>query len=383
MVSKIKSSESSKKRKSLNKSECNVDTETYVTEAKLSESLNCLRAVQDSFQKEKSQDRKQLFTDETNFVFIHLLLKQIPLNYSTYIHHVQLPHHWRNELNYETCLFVKDVNKTPLADRDADLEQTKNHYLDLLKNKDADDLIKDIMPMRQLRNEFRPSPLRKKLSSEYNAFLCDKKLLRNKFTFLNRFLGKQFWIDNKKVPYMVDLDDDNLKQQIEQKLNQTSIYVSGKGPSISVCIGSLVQNNENLVANAKATLKKLKEVFGENVRELSVKTEKSMSIIFYMDLGSIDKVELTLPPVDDSFVEEEFDFLSNSNVRVYRDGSVHIVKRPNENDDDSSDIGQEDPEENQLIKSINRDDEQDWPRRKVFTPSEQKHKKFKAFFKRK
>src|SRR5699024_9212891 len=123
-----------------------------------------------------------------------------------------------------------DLNREPLDDRDLDLEETKSKYVDLLEEANASELIKDILPMRQLRNEFRPPALRQKLSTEYGVFLCDRKLFRNKHTFLSRFLGKAFWVDHKKVPLMLDLsvDPSTLRAQIEEKLNQTSLYVSGK-----------------------------------------------------------------------------------------------------------------------------------------------------------
>lgn len=351
------------------------EPETFVPEVKLTEAVGCVRKLHNVARESKKQ---ALFEDDGNFVHLNILLKHVPLNFSTYIHHIQLPHHWRHEVNYETCLIVKDANRKALPDREEDLEKSKEIYEQILQQNGASALITDILPMRQLRNEFQAPALRKKLSAQYDAFLCDKNLLRNKFSVLSRFLGKAFWIDNKKIPILVSLEEANLKQQLETKLNQASLYVSGKGATLSVCVGSLSQADGKVVANIQAVLQKLRQIFPNNIRELAVKTDRTASIIFYLDLGSANLVKLTRPAnSEETFVEDEFDFLTNSNVRVYRDGNVRVTKRPV--DDNNEEMA--DDAEKLLIKSINRPVQPDWMRQKVlFAPK--RHKSNKSTFTR-
>lgn len=347
-----------------------LDPQTYVVSAKLTESLSVVRKLQDLHTTKKSE-KKDLFESDNSFVSLQVDLKKIPANYTTFIHTISLPAHWRHALAIDTCLIVPDLNREPLEDRDLDLEETKAKYMDILEEADASELIKEILPMRQLRNEFRPPALRQKLSSEFNIFLCDRKLLQNKYSFLSRFLGKAFWVDHKKVPLMIDfsVERTDLRRQIEEKLNQTNLYVSGKGSSLSVCVGSLEQKPKDLLANLQAILNKVNDIFGDNVRALTVKTAKSDAVTFYMDLASSNAIDVMKKSEENTneperFVEDEFDFLTNSSVRVYRDGTIQVRKRkaPEGEEEDEEEA---DASELKLIKGINRTRDYEWVRRKV------------------
>ncbi len=117
------------------------------------------------------------------------------------------------------------------------LDITKSHYKELLEKQESNQLIDEILPMRELRNEYKVFEAKQKLCNAFDVFLCDRKLMHNKFDYLPLFLGKTFWLDSKKVPIPIDLDDNNLKSQLELKLNQTFLYLSGKGNTSTVNIG--------------------------------------------------------------------------------------------------------------------------------------------------
>ncbi|CAG2162912.1 unnamed protein product, partial [Oppiella nova] len=188
----------------------------------------------------KSGDKKPLFADiEDSVVRLQINHKKTLLNKSTYIYGISLPNHWRHELSadYETCLIVKDLQKTPLSDRDLDLTETKNHYREVLSKAGADQLVTEVLPMRELRNEYKLYEAKERLSKAYHVFLCESQLLRNKFDYLPTFLGKSFWITNRKVPLPVDTASPSLKQDLESRLNQTQLYLSGNGDSSAVTIG--------------------------------------------------------------------------------------------------------------------------------------------------
>lgn len=363
-----------------------IDPRTFVPTSKLTESIDVLRKLEDIHSK-ANESKKALFEADNKMVHLQIDLKKIPANFSTFIHSVALPYHWRRAVDCETCLIVPDVNKEPLTDRDLDIEQTKGKIFDILEAASASELIKDILPTRQLRNEFRNVTLKSKLGAEYGAFLCDRRLLRNKYDFLSRFLGKAFWIEQKKVPIAVDLQlpASELRGAIESALNQTQIYISGKGASLSVIVGSLEQDGKHLLANLESILQKLKtDIFpNNNVRALTLKTQRSESVTFYMDLGPASEVKLLLDPKltgqqqskEPGYVEDDFDFLTNSRVRVYKSGKIQILpgkkrKTPEEDGADNSVDKPEvaGPEETKLIRGVNRffnSDGSDWARHKV------------------
>ena len=93
----------------------------YVSYEKLKEAIEVIRQLS-QMRKDNKSGKIALIEDESNqMVKLQINLKKIPKNKTTFINLISLPNHWRHETNYETCLIVKDLNKTPLTDRDLDL----------------------------------------------------------------------------------------------------------------------------------------------------------------------------------------------------------------------------------------------------------------------
>lgn len=293
---------------------------SFVSKEKILESI---QALKDFLKKsEENAKTKKLFGNETEKLLLQVEFKKIPINRTTFIHCIKIPFHWRHHCDFEACLFVNDVNKQPLSDREADLELSKEHYKTILQGKEADHLINEILTMRELQTEFNVHEAKNKLASSFDIFLTDKKLMNNKFKFLSRFLGKQFWVAHKKVPSLLDLGSNDLKQQIENKLDETHMYVSGTGNSSSIAFGVLKQSNEELSGNLIAILNRINELFGINVRSLRIKTTNSMAITFYLDCGFITDVQINyLFKKREPIIDEFFD----SNIAVYSDGTVQLM----------------------------------------------------------
>ena len=143
-------------------------------------------------------------------------------------------------------------------------------------------------------------------------------------------------------------------------------------------IGSFEQTPKDLYENLETALTKVHEIFADNVRSLSLKTYKSQAVTFYMDLASSNTIRLVkgnpaADPNEIRYVEDEFDFLTNSSVRVYKDGTIRVVKRKKpegEDGQEGEDTEMEKPDisEQKFIKSFNAAfaaGDHDWVRRKV------------------
>lgn len=85
----------------------------------------------------------------------------------------------------EVCLIVKDIDK-----KDRDYEKTIRKYEKLVKDNQLDNVIKKIMPLKQLNLEFRPFETKRTLSTSFDIFLADKSLYEILFT--GSKLGKEF-----------------------------------------------------------------------------------------------------------------------------------------------------------------------------------------------
>lgn len=93
----------------------------YVCREKLSQAVDVLKELT-KLRKREEPAKLPLIEDQTVWAInLQIAYKKTPYNRTTYIHWLPLPHHWRHGSDFETCLIVKDLNKTPLTDRDLDL----------------------------------------------------------------------------------------------------------------------------------------------------------------------------------------------------------------------------------------------------------------------
>ncbi|CAG2179261.1 unnamed protein product, partial [Oppiella nova] len=126
----------------------------------------------------------------------------------------------------------------------------------------------------------------------------------------------------------------SLKQDLESRLNQTQLYLSGNGDSSAVTIGLLKQSTERLADNLLAVTRRLALELGTNVRSLSLKTDKSIAVTFFMDCGFIGGVTLERKSRDNKGpIEDEFSHFVNSNIQVFSNGDIRVVPKQEETAD--------------------------------------------------
>ena len=98
------------------------------------------------------------------------------------------------------------------------------------------------------------------------------------------------------------------------------------------------QSTEKLADNLLAVNKKVSELFSNNIRSLSVKTDKSIAITFFLDCGFISDIKLDKNIRENKPIEDDFSHFYKSNVRVFKDGDVKVVPKPAKEVNDSEEI---------------------------------------------
>ncbi len=92
----------------------------------------------------------------------------------------------------EVCLIVKDLQKGLKVDH----EPTTIHFRDILNEKGiGPDFISTVMPLRELKVEYKAYETKTALCHKFDAFLADDCIMR----LLPQFLGKAFY-KRKKFP---------------------------------------------------------------------------------------------------------------------------------------------------------------------------------------
>lgn len=322
----------------------------YVDRNQLTESVSALLKVLCVLQEERSRKKKKtplLSSNSTDPSYllrtnekVRLLItfKQTPPNRSTYINQFgPLPHPYYKVADLTVCLIVRDLKpKTPLKDRELDLQMTRDKYRQkLLQCGLSEDLINHrlyILPMRELLTEYRVPDLKNKLVKSYDIFLADRTLMNNKNKLLSRFLGSPFWINKKKFPVPVNVSKNGslLRREVQKALAKVPLYITGHGPHSSMLVGYTNQPQEDLIDNLSFCLERLYDKFKDSVQILRLKSSKSPPIPFYADVSRPYRVWAKMPKAPQGRLKpviDEHPFASKAKLVVYPSGKTKILGR--------------------------------------------------------
>lgn len=219
----------------------------------------------------KMKSNAELFDVPTK-ILLTVTFKLIPIVKNKVIK-IKVPNGLKFE-NQDVCLFVKDLKRG-----ERDYEPSQVHFKELLASNNIN-FIREVIPLKSLKLEYRSIEAKKNLCNKYDHFLADDRIFGN----LPRTLGKDF-ARKKRIPIKVNLKVKNLKSEIEQAVNNAYMVITGKGSCSMVHIANSNMTAKQIAANIQMAAKVLSEVIpggGENIRNIYIKTEDSPSLPVYL-----------------------------------------------------------------------------------------------------
>jgi len=274
---------------------------------------------------EETQPDKPSLLEENTPIQLQYSFKRIPQLKNKRVH-VRVPHSTITD-NTDICLFVKDVHKDAEDREDSrDFQPSVRHFRKIVEDAGVFK-VEEIIPVIQLKREFRDFETQKKLSDSYDLFLCDDRVSK----FMPKLLGKSF-IQKRKLPVNVKLHNQEVAcKSLKKALNSIHGLISGQGGCSSLTIGhtglSAQQNAENVDAAVKHLISFIPGGWS-NIRNLYVTTTKSTSVPLYISTESPNEIQLP-PDVkkerkmiavgDPGLIGDEDD---DGEVKVFDDGSI-------------------------------------------------------------
>lgn len=295
-------------------------------------------ALKQYVKKAKTADRglKNLLEPKTDGVFVEVVFKNIPSNSRTYIHNVELPHHWRLKLQPEIAIFVRSLPPPTEAmaiqfkkDRDLEIDYTHSHYEKLFERSNMQGKISRIISVKELATVFNTFQKLDRLAKTFDLFLSDKQLMTNKMNPLPRRLGRRFWVREKKVPLMLKLKPDGLDERFDKVMRTEPFYVLGRSSTEQIQVGQINQSVDHIVENVQAFLEKLYSLYSDNVRFIRIKTNWGLALPLYADLDpTCPKVVMQKMRIRSRPVIDEFDMLNGeAKISVAPSGSVRVIRQ--------------------------------------------------------
>ncbi|ODV82850.1 hypothetical protein CANARDRAFT_204329 [[Candida] arabinofermentans NRRL YB-2248] len=235
-----------------------------------------------------TNDKKSLFEDDEEMLYLQLTsVKYFNKKQSLKPKFIELNHSIYNNLeDFKICLFIKDDSKIT----DDELESIPN--------------LSKIITAKELKGEFKSYESRRKLLNEFDLFLSDDNLI----TTLPKLLGKIFY-STSKLPLPIrlnkqgtnDISITTLKNQIN-KILKSVYYLLPMGVNLSIKLGLLNQNIDNLIDNLKTIFDKFND--NNQIRTIQLKLKSSPSLPIYItdklfndeDVEKVDEVKEIVEP---------------------------------------------------------------------------------------
>ncbi|XP_071548612.1 uncharacterized protein [Panulirus ornatus] len=220
----------------------------------------------------------------------------------------------------EVILITRDLEKGIRPDHEPSL----HFYQELLQKHNAAGLVNEVIPLRQLKVEYKEHEAKRILSSRADVVLCDDTVLR----FVPKFLGKHFY-KKKKIPVQVNLKAKDLLYELNRALSVSQLTFTMGGNCAIMKVGRLSFTDEEIAENILAAVQRLANCVPgkwKNVQNLSLKLQTSKAIPFFVQIGSLNDVGIIhpIPYFKTEPISGIVTTYPKRCVTVYPDGSVTV-----------------------------------------------------------
>jgi len=296
--------------------------------SQLTKALNALKVYSDKENSSENSNGKNLFTEGSRQITLHLTLKKLlgTANFGVKFVDTFLPHGFLDAKTISICLFVKDLD-TKNDYKDHDVDKTARYFKEMLKEEKGVVGLDEIISLSQLKREYKTFESRRKLCTAYDVFLVDDRITK----LVSGCLGKQFRA-SKKMPISIRISRGNVNAGIEKCLSTARFTFGNLSSRCAVKFGSVNQPLKHLLENFYSLFesidKKLPGGFA-NVRSMNISLDKTPLLPIYVSLESANLVKVLpmtepkpKPVVDDlNTIDDD----EEKKVVVFADGRVNVV----------------------------------------------------------
>ncbi|KAJ1527297.1 hypothetical protein ONE63_008817 [Megalurothrips usitatus] len=235
----------------------------------------------------------------------------------------------------EVCLIVPDLFRGRRTD--AAFAQYKETYEARLQSTGVTG-INALLPFTQMRYEYRPYELKRKLVDSYDVFLCDGRIFHHCSKFFGKFMDKPF------IPIHAILRDEekkvkfskHLQTEVDKALRRVTLTVTPYGSSFSVRhVGHSGLTTQELADNIEAVWKSLSDILPGgigNIKAVYVKGSLTLPIPLYAAFVPPKEVPVGKFRQIPAPVEDELSTVPGRNVIVYPDGKIWYQDTQTEED---------------------------------------------------
>jgi len=293
-----------------------------------------VRAFKKLVEINSSEEKSDLFahsSGEGQKIHLQIAGIKLPRVSESQILKFNLPHPHTADTR-DVCLIVKDLQKGIRTDH----EDTVRHFENLLSEKGVKGITK-VLPLRELKVEYKTFEAKTSLCHLYDHFLADARIIR----LLPQFLGKACY-KRKKFPIQVNLTAKDLVSELARGINTVSLSLKHCGSSSAVTVGLTTTEDQHLQENLTNIVRALETKYPGgwvNIRSIRLFSGKS-SLPLYVSLRSTEEVGMVrgLKRKVRGLVQDELSTVVGATVTVTPTGNVRVkrTKDPMWNEDEET-----------------------------------------------
>jgi hypothetical protein len=226
----------------------------------------------------------------------------------------------------DICFIIKD-SIPKKADQDENIRQ----FTDKLKNVGID-YIKTIIPISQLKDDYKANNLKLKFCHTYDVFLVEAEILDH----VNSLLGKVFVVKRKR-PFPIDMrKQETFKISIDHAIRKVAFKLSAKSNLSSFEVGTMQMDNCKIADNIMSAVDQLKEKWPgawKNIMRLYLKPMKPSKVnvpIYYSNVNPNDVEKPVIKGSKEKRVEKINKKLAKSKKFKVDEKTKQVVKKKNE-----------------------------------------------------
>lgn len=191
----------------------------------------------------------------------------------------------------DICLIVKDLARG----RKQDHEETLLHWQDKLRQLGVD-FISQVIPLQQLKQEYRQYEMKLKLANRFDRFLVDARVDGHVFNFLGSVFIRRC---KNATPVILDKDEKVVKN-LNKVLGKVTYKQTNTGRTTEIQFATHKMPLEAAVENAEALIMAMKNQFPGgwlNIRTIYLKPMTDIPVTFPLYVSNIDPNLVPVPKI--------------------------------------------------------------------------------------
>ncbi|KAI6239228.1 Protein F53F41 [Aphelenchoides fujianensis] len=288
-------------------------------------------AIKAVVKREKKREKKELFPDQNNGIFVRFRLKKPQMSKLQRTRFVTLQNPESVAENTSVCLILPDFKYKEADRHDPDVEKNARRWADILRERSGltGNEVAKIYTFIQLQREVHTQEDKRKLVASYDRILVHVKLHKVVVRHLGKACRKM-----AKFPEKINVRSSNLRQHVTNANSRVALIHRPFAFDVELRFGHAGQTPKQLAENLECVLKACRRFLPGgffNVRLAQIFLMNDVVLPIYVDFGKLNDVRVKAPKERREPIVDECSTLPDGlKVKILPSGRIQVLSEKDE-----------------------------------------------------